>query len=187
ERCSGISRYTVPQPRLSLQYHCQFFSLFITETSIHRDVVSGSGEFTHRNFGAQARAGLVANARGSVDPLCLSTWVRRWWWEGRDIVWGWGSGGIGVLTVRAAYVRRDPRAFTSAPPGSLYRPTLSARITNLARSAMRQAGAACFSAMVTALVVMIAVSRNPSLPDDYEPGDSPNTTLAYRQAEPSMN
>jgi hypothetical protein len=52
---------------------------------------------------------------------------------------------------------------------------------------MRQAGAACFSAMVTALVVMIAVSRNPSVPEDYEPGDEPNTTLAYRQSEPSLN
>jgi hypothetical protein len=52
---------------------------------------------------------------------------------------------------------------------------------------MRQAGAACFSAMVTALVVMIAVSRNPSLPEDYDPGDAPNTTLAYRQSEPSLN
>ena len=41
--------------------------------------------------------------------------------------------------------------------------------------------------MVTALVVMIAVSRNPSLPEDYEPGEVPNTTLAYRQAESSMN
>jgi hypothetical protein len=91
------------------------------------------------------------------------------------------------LTVRAAYVRRDPRAFTGAPPGSLYRPTLSARLANIARGAAHQAGAALFSAMVTALVVMIAVSRNPSLPDDYELGDSPNTTLAYRQAELSMN
>jgi hypothetical protein len=52
---------------------------------------------------------------------------------------------------------------------------------------MRQAGAACFSAMVTALVVMIAVSRNPSLPEDYEPGEVPNTTLAYRQSESGMN
>jgi hypothetical protein len=60
-------------------------------------------------------------------------------------------------------------------------------MANVARGAMRQAGAACFSAMVTALVVMIAVSRNPSLPDDYEPSDAPNTTLAYRQSEPSMN
>jgi hypothetical protein len=41
--------------------------------------------------------------------------------------------------------------------------------------------------MVTALVVMIAVSRNPSLPEDYEPADAPNTTLAYRQSEPSLN
>jgi hypothetical protein len=104
-----------------------------------------------------------------------------------DCVRGHLVGGIGVLTVRAAYVRRDPRALASAPPGSLYRPTLSARITSFARGAARQAGAACFSAMVTALVVMIAVSRNPSLPDDYEPGDAPNTTLAYRQGEPSMN
>jgi hypothetical protein len=52
---------------------------------------------------------------------------------------------------------------------------------------MRQAGAACFSAMVTALVVMIAVSRNPSLPEDYEPAEAPNTTLAYRQSEPSLD
>ena len=41
--------------------------------------------------------------------------------------------------------------------------------------------------MVTALVVMIAVSRNPSLPEDYEPGEAPNTTLAYRQAELSLD
>ena len=60
-------------------------------------------------------------------------------------------------------------------------------MASVARGAMRQAGAACFSAMVTALVVMIAVSRNPSLPEDYDPGDAPNTTLAYRQSEPSLN
>jgi len=36
--------------------------------------------------------------------------------------------------------------------------------------------------------VMIAVSRSPGLPEDYEPSESaPNTTLAYRQSEPSMN
>jgi hypothetical protein len=52
---------------------------------------------------------------------------------------------------------------------------------------MQQAGAACFSAMVTALVVMIAVSRNPSLPEDYEPGEAPNTTLAYREAGSGLN
>jgi hypothetical protein len=60
-------------------------------------------------------------------------------------------------------------------------------VASIARAAMRQAGAACFSAMVTALVVMIAVSRNPSLPDDYEPGESPNATLAYGESEASLN
>jgi hypothetical protein len=96
-------------------------------------------------------------------------------------------GDVGLI-VRAAYTKRDPRAFTSAPPGSLYRPPLSARIKGLARAAGQQAGAAIFSALVTTLVVMIAVSRSPGLPDDYEPSESaPNTTLAYRQSEPSMN
>src|SRR5262245_62770548 len=76
----------------------------------------------------------------------------------------------------------------STPPGSLYRPTLSARIAALGRAAGQQAGAAIFSAFVTTLVVMIAVSRSPGLPEDYEPSESaPNTTLAYRQSEPSMN
>ena len=43
-------------------------------------------------------------------------------------------------------------------------------------------------ALVPTLVVMIAVSRSPGLPEDYEPSESaPNTTLAYRQSEPSMN
>jgi hypothetical protein len=60
-------------------------------------------------------------------------------------------------------------------------------VASFARGATRQAGAACFSAMVTALVVMIAVSRNPSLPEDYEPADAPNTTVAYRQSEPNLN
>src|SRR5262249_54752373 len=88
------------------------------------------------------------------------------------------------LNVKAAYHKRDPRAFMSAPPGSLYRPTLSARVAGLARAAGRQAGAACFSALITSLVVMIAVSRNPALPDDYEPSEStPNTTRAYRQSD----
>jgi hypothetical protein len=92
------------------------------------------------------------------------------------------------VIVRAAYSKRDPRAFTSAPPGSLYRPTLSARIAGVARAAGQQAGAAIFSALVTTLVVMIAVSRSPGLPEDYEPSESaPNTTLAYRQSEPNMN
>jgi len=55
---------------------------------------------------------------------------------------------------------------------------------------MRQAGAASFSALVTALVVMIAVSRNPSLPEEFEYEHNttePNTTLAYRQSEASLN
>jgi hypothetical protein len=92
------------------------------------------------------------------------------------------------LIVKAAYTKQDPRAFTSAPPGSLYRPTLSARIAALGRAAGQQAGAAIFSAFVTTLVVMIAVSRNPGLPEDYEPSEStPNTTLAYRQSEPSLD
>src|SRR5262249_8568197 len=95
-----------------------------------------------------------------------------------------GSGDVGLI-VRAAYSKRDPRAFTNAPPGSLYRPTLSARIAGVARAAGQQAGAAIFSALVTTLVVMIAVSRSPGLPEDYEPSESaPNTTLAYRQSEP---
>jgi hypothetical protein len=92
------------------------------------------------------------------------------------------------VIVKAAFVKRDPRAFTGAPPGSLYRPTLSARVAGLAHTAGQQAGAAIFSALVTTLVVMIAVSRSPSLPDDYEPSESaPNTTLAYRQSEPSLD
>ena len=96
-------------------------------------------------------------------------------------------GDVGLI-VKAAYHKQDPRAFTSAPPGSLYRPTLSARVAGLARAAGQQAGAAIFSALVTTLVVMIAVSRSPGLPEDYEPSESaPNTTLAYRQSEPSMN
>jgi len=98
-----------------------------------------------------------------------------------------GSGDVGLI-VKAAYSKRDPRAFASAPPGSLYRPTLSARIAGVARAAGQQAGAAIFSALVTTLVVMIAVSRSPGLPEDYEPSESaPNTTLAYRQSEPGMN
>jgi hypothetical protein len=99
-------------------------------------------------------------------------------------VWFGGRG----LIVKAAYSKRDPRAFAGAPAGSLYRPTLSARIKGVACAAGEQAGAAIFSALVTTLVVMIAVSRNPGLPEDYEPSESaPNTTLAYRQSEPSMN
>jgi len=92
------------------------------------------------------------------------------------------------LIVKAAYTKRDPRAVMGAPPGSLYRPTLSARLAVLAHAAGRQAGAAIFAAFVTSLVVMIAVSRNPALPEDYEPSESaPNTTLAYRQSEPNMS
>jgi hypothetical protein len=92
------------------------------------------------------------------------------------------------LVVKAAFVKRDPRAYMGAPPGSLYRPTLSARLKGVAQAAMRQAGAACFSALVTGLVVMIAVSRNPALPDDYEPSESaPNTTSAYRESESNMS
>jgi hypothetical protein len=95
-------------------------------------------------------------------------------------------GDVGVI-VKAAFVKRDPRAVIGAPPGSLYRPTLSARMGGFARAAGQQTGAAIFSALVTSLVVMIAVSRNPSLPEDYEPSEAPNTTLAYRQSEPGLD
>src|SRR5215467_12793673 len=44
------------------------------------------------------------------------------------------------------------------------------------------------SPMVTGLVVMIAVSRNPALPEDYEPSETaPNTTSAYRESESNMS
>ena len=48
---------------------------------------------------------------------------------------------------------------------------------------MRQSGAACFSAVVTASVVVIAVSRPPSNPDELE-GES---LSVYNEMEPGLN
>jgi len=76
-----------------------------------------------------------------------------------------------------------------APPGSLYRPTLRARAANLLRAGARQTGAACFSALVTASVVVLAVNHEePGRLDDLarDAASERHTSLAYRYDGPSL-
>jgi hypothetical protein len=80
-------------------------------------------------------------------------------------------------------VQRDPRSFVGAPPGGLYRPALAARASHLFRAAMRQSGAACFSAVVTASVVVIAVNREPSNPAEFDR----RAGSVYSEMESSLN
>lgn len=83
----------------------------------------------------------------------------------------------------AAIARRDLRSFAVAPPGLIYQPALSARASRVLRSGLRQASAACLSAVATASFVVVAVNREAGQPNDFHR----HAASVYRQADPSLD